>query len=307
MLSCAFPLWRARAALSGLSLVLLLAACGGGSSGGTTASATDCNAGVTTSDAVGVDAGEDLSVTAGAPVSLHASGHAGAGGLSFCWQQTEGPTVSLDNADTSNPTFTAPDQSATLAFLVQAVDGSGGRASDTVQVLVQAAPAPTIDTDGGIASSPGDVTTLKAFVSGGLPSGASVNWTQTGGTAVSLAGAQTLTPSFIAPPAANLSELEFEVTLTTASGSKAASRARVWVYPDTLLAVDAGADRQVHAGGVVTLAGKILAGGDDQTVYVWRQTAGRPAVVDSPNALVTLVRLPGIPVAPDAFGDLLEF
>jgi hypothetical protein len=59
--------------------------------------------------------------------------------LGFLWVQTSGPTVVLLDANTANPSFTAPfvnAAGATLKFQLSVTDGWGGASSDTATVTV---------------------------------------------------------------------------------------------------------------------------------------------------------------------------
>jgi PKD repeat protein len=85
------------------------------------------------------DAGGDRSAKAGGTVELNASGSSDPDGdaLSYTWTQTGGPEVTLQDADTATPTFTAPsvDSKTTLTFEVSVSDGEASR-TDTVAVTV---------------------------------------------------------------------------------------------------------------------------------------------------------------------------
>ncbi|GGW72591.1 choice-of-anchor B family protein [Alteromonas halophila] len=54
------------------------------------------------------------------------------------WSQTSGEAVTLDDADTLRPSFTAPDADASLTFTLTATDEFGVQASDTVNIEVVA-------------------------------------------------------------------------------------------------------------------------------------------------------------------------
>ncbi|BCV44513.1 hypothetical protein I6M54_07660 [Shewanella algae] len=84
-----------------------------------------------------ISAGADLRVRAGQTVNLSATGISIA---SYQWAQTAGsPTVTLNNADKYNPSFTAPDVTSdtTLTFTVTGTPIAGGAAQqDTINVVV---------------------------------------------------------------------------------------------------------------------------------------------------------------------------
>ena len=84
-------------------------------------------------------AGTGISVDEGQPVTLDGtlSSHENNAPLTFAWTQTAGPAVMLAGADTSQPTFTAPQVVAleTLTFSLTVTDGERS-ATDTVDVTV---------------------------------------------------------------------------------------------------------------------------------------------------------------------------
>jgi hypothetical protein len=86
------------------------------------------------------DAGPNRTGPASGTVTLDATGSTDPDGdaLTYEWTQTAGPSVSLSDADTATPTFTAPDVSSetTLSFEVTVRDGNGGIDTDAVPVTV---------------------------------------------------------------------------------------------------------------------------------------------------------------------------
>jgi hypothetical protein len=136
------------------------------------------------------DAGAHQSVAPGTLVTLDAGGSRDPNQpqlpLTFSWTQTGGPTVSLTNADTAQPSFIAPvlqlatngdPVPATLEFVVTVSNGSlSSRAVVTVSDAAQPTPADTLTvtlatfairrsilTINATSSSPGAVLTLLGF------------------------------------------------------------------------------------------------------------------------------------------------
>ncbi len=118
-----------------LTAAVALSACGGG--GGTPASSPPVNRVPT------VSAGADQSVAEMTVVNLNGSGSDPDAGdtLTFAWTQTAGQSVTINNPNTANADFMAPDVTAgapeVLTFRLSVNDGNGGNATDTTDVTVQ--------------------------------------------------------------------------------------------------------------------------------------------------------------------------
>ena len=87
------------------------------------------------------NAGQDQTVTEGFPVFLDGSSShvttSGATIVSYSWVQTFGPTVGLNGATLSSPTFTAPAQATTLTFSLTVTDSLGQVSSpDSITITV---------------------------------------------------------------------------------------------------------------------------------------------------------------------------
>jgi hypothetical protein len=83
-----------------------------------------------------VSAGPNLTVPRRSPVTLNGWGYDPDSNapLTYTWEQTAGPPVTLTNANTPNPSFTAPETPATLKFVLRASDGQ--LTSDPAEVSV---------------------------------------------------------------------------------------------------------------------------------------------------------------------------
>ncbi|MCB9831128.1 MAG: hypothetical protein H6807_01540 [Planctomycetes bacterium] len=119
--------------------------------------------------------------------------------LGYSWTQTGGTAVVLNNANAAVASFTAPAAADVLTF--ELVVNDGAQDSIAGQVVV------TVVSDTPIANAGNNqtvITNAAVALDGSLsadPQGTPVTyaWTQIGGTAVALAGANTVSPSFTAP------------------------------------------------------------------------------------------------------------
>ncbi|MFC5583813.1 choice-of-anchor D domain-containing protein [Nitratireductor kimnyeongensis] len=240
------------------------------------------------------NAGSDATVTSSDPVSLDGSASSSNDGgqpLTYAWSQTSGPAVTLTNATTATPSFTAPALTpgapdTLLVFELTVNDGVEG-ATDSVTITVQAPPntPPTADagTDQTVGSSAS--VSLDGTGSSANDSGQTLtySWTQTGGASVSLSGGSTAAPSFIAPTLAigDANEvLTFDLTVNDGvTGATDSVTVTVTAPGNTTPTADAGPDQTVASAASVTLdgTGSSDPDGGQTLTYAWTQTSG-PAV-----------------------------
>jgi hypothetical protein len=170
------------------------------------------------------DAGEDKSVSEETTVDLDATGSSDPDGdtLSYTWEQTAGPNVSLTDADTVTPTFTAPDvdSETDLVFEVTVDDGSATDTDTTTVTVTPSNAPPTADAGDDQTVSGGDTVTLDANGSSD-PNGDTLtySWTQTAGPTISLSDADTATPTFTAPNVDTDTTLTFKLTVDNGSAT----------------------------------------------------------------------------------------
>ncbi|MFT4925478.1 MAG: hypothetical protein ACI8WB_001571 [Phenylobacterium sp.] len=120
-----------------LSISLLATACGGGSSSSPTPPPP-----VPVNVAPVADAGVDQTLSELVEITLQGAGtDADADGsiASYAWTQTAGTSVTLNNADSATPTFTAPAivGDETLTFSLTVTDTDGASHTDSTDILVQ--------------------------------------------------------------------------------------------------------------------------------------------------------------------------
>ena len=108
-------------------------------------------------------------VTEGQTANLTATANDADGDtLTYTWTQTGGPTVTLSNANSSNPSFTAPqvDSTTTLTFEVVVNDGTVDSAPATASVTVNNQAEPPAS--GGSSSGGGSLSALMLLALAGL-------------------------------------------------------------------------------------------------------------------------------------------
>ena len=226
------------------------------------------------------NAGADQRVNANAAVVLDGSASTASGGIAaYSWTQLAGTAVSLVAANTASPSFIAPTSAGVLRFQLSVADGFETRASDTVDVVVNAAPIADAGADQTVGA--GASVSLNGSASTD-PDGSVVGyvWTQTGGTPVALGNANTVTPSFSAPASADT--LVFQLTVTDNDGVSASDGVSITVSvpvptPSTNIppVAQASADQSVRPHAVVFLNGWKSYDPDGRIVsYQWTQTGG---------------------------------
>ncbi|MBI4776484.1 MAG: hypothetical protein HY788_20295 [Deltaproteobacteria bacterium] len=113
------------------------------------------------------NAGPDQSVNEGSPVSLDASGSSDTddGIESYLWEQTDGPQVTLSNADSAQASFIAPQnvsEAVTLTFLLTVTDRGGLWNTDPISVIVTPGGGPAASEMDGIYKD--EKQTINAYV-----------------------------------------------------------------------------------------------------------------------------------------------
>lgn len=180
-------------------------------------------------DPVGVvaNAGPDQTVIIGSEVALDGSNSTGTI-TAYNWIQTAGTPVTLLNADTVTPSFTAPETTGILTFELT-VQGEGGPSSDTVSVeIVDSTSAPIADAGPDQNVQQGATVMLAGSATG---EATSFSWQQISGPAVTIIDANTPNATFTAPK--ETATLTFELTVSGPGGSST-DVTQITTLPDSL-------------------------------------------------------------------------
>lgn len=234
--------------------------------------------------------------------------------LSYSWQQTGGPTVSLDSPNSASTGFIAPAGEALLSFVLTVTDARGAVSQDTVGVEVQTStspqpPPPVQDNDPPNAVTDPDQTvefnTVVTLVgdSSSDPNSDPLTyfWEQVAGSSVSLSDNTAASPTFTAPGTEQ--DMSFRLTVTDPDGAFSVNTTGVRVIrPNSAPEVPSIPDQQVAPGATVTLDASGATDADsDPLSYQWTQIGGPTvSLSDSTAASPTFI-------APSTFPDSLSF
>lgn len=215
----------------------------------------------------------------------------------FEWTQVDGPSVTLAGADTAEPTFTAPDTTETITLRFALVVTSAGARSQPATVDVTVVPEnrrPTVQSTANVSAPERTEVTLVA--TGADPDGDALTyaWTQLGGPAIDLSGADTATLSFTAPDVAVDTPLVFRVIASDGSEASEAFEVSVTVTDVPRAPVAKTAESlTAKANEVVRLNATGSTDADGQVLtFAWEQLSGPPVTLEGADTAVATFMLP---------------
>jgi hypothetical protein len=210
---------------------------------------------------------------------------------SYLWKQIAGPSVSLSNPETVQPTFEAPNVvgSISLKFELTVTDYGGLEDTDTTIVNVMGGNDPPV-ADAGPDQDVEEETLVILDGSNSFDPDdgiESYGWKQVLGPSVSLSDPEAMQPTFLAPDVGpDGVSFTFELTVTDYGSLQSSDSVIVnviWLNdPPT---ANAGVDQTVLEKSTVTLDGSNSSDPDDGIKsYRWKQVAGQSVTFSDPTS-----------------------
>jgi PKD repeat protein len=224
------------------------------------------------------DAGPDQSVLVGATVTLDGGASTDIDGhlpLTYGWVQTGGPAVTLADATTAAPSFTAPATASVLAFQLVITDSFGlASSADAVLITVNDVVPGAVQATNDSPTVLGTTTTLTATATG---TNLEFTW--------DFGDGQTGTGAVVTHTYTNEGVYVASVTATNTTGVLGVAMTGVTISNDAPVA-DAGLDVDAPVSTQVTLNANTSFDPDGHTPldFAWQQTNGTPVVLNNPSS-----------------------
>lgn len=203
--------------------------------------------------------------------------------LTIVWTAVDS-AVTLSNADTLNPTFTAPsvlesESSVDLTFELSVTDSDQNTATDTVTVTINFLnDAPVINAIEDQTTNEQESLTLEVMASDPDGSIAEYSWQQLSGISVELEDTSSAALSFVAPTVLltdGQQQLDFRLTVTDNEGRQSSESVSVFVDPINALPV-IELDSSLNSDERAEVALQASVTDTDGTIesFLWQQLEG---------------------------------
>ena len=254
------------------------------------------------------DAGSDQPVYEGDSVELDGSASSdsedAASSLTYLWQQvdTSGYSVSLSDANTATPSFTAPNPvaagGASLTFQLTVTDSLGKSSASEVTVAIIYNEPPTASAGNDRSAYEGTTVELDGTASSDSDGSiASYSWQQvdSSGYTATLIDADSATPSFTVPEVAADTSLSFQLTVTDDRGKTSAATVAVVALDNTAPQANAGVDQDIYEGQSATLDASASSDAENNIItYLWQQTAGPEVSITNADSGIASFTAPAV-------------
>ncbi len=245
------------------------------------------------------NAGTDQTVDAQVSVSLIGTGTDSDGTIvSFSWNQTSGPSVTLTSPNSATTSFTSPNVESTtvLTFELTVTDDDG--ATDTDQISITVVPGNQHPTANAGTDQTVDAQVSVSLIGTGTDSDGTIvsfSWNQTSGPSVTLTSPNSATTSFTSPNVESTTVLTFELTVTDDDGATDTDQISITVVPGNQHpTANAGTDQTVDAQVSVSLIGTGTDSDGTIVSFSWNQTSGPSVTLTSPNSATTSFTSPNV-------------
>lgn len=249
------------------------------------------------------NAGNDQIVNESADVNLNGNLSDDSDGsiASYSWTQTAGTSVTINDANTATPSFTAPSviSDTLLMFSLVVTDNNGD--TDTASVTITVSNVLVVDAGTDQQITEGDIVQLNGLNSLDVSDIiVSYLWLQTEGPAVNLDDSSSATPSFIAPAVDITTLLVFKLIVSDSNGLQDYDTTFVNVRDELLTDIAPPLDVQlidtVVSGNVLyqfdTMSDPFFASANVQ----WSQVNGPAVTLDDADTAIPSFMTPAVSV-----------
>lgn len=223
------------------------------------------------------NAGIDLSVNEGTSVLLDGTGSSDADGDLLTYKWTPPAGITLNSNSVAKPTFMAPDVTSDTEYLFSLVVNDGLINSSTDQVVVTVKQVNKVP----VANAGSDLTgTEKKTIEldGSLSSdgdGDAISYTWTAPAGITLSGANSAHPTFMAPSVTTSTNFTFSLVVNDGKVNSVADQVIVTIIPNRPPVANAGPDLFVKGMSLFTLDGGNSSDPDgDPLTYKWTAPNG---------------------------------